>query len=100
MKTEEKFMKKKGVAIAIPSPGPSPSRSIDESEDEENLFSSAVLRFFTRNASSKYNFVKVKVWLGDNANHYYIFSKFLLSRMLTVTKVVSNAFSTFWLLLL
>lgn len=41
----------------------------------------------SRNASSKYDFVKVKVWLGENADHYYVLSRFLLSRMLTVTKV-------------
>ncbi|KAF8780317.1 hypothetical protein HU200_001416 [Digitaria exilis] len=40
----------------------------------------------SRNASSKYDFVKVKVWLGENADHYYVLSRFLLSRMLTVTK--------------
>ncbi|KAK9837746.1 hypothetical protein WJX74_004123 [Apatococcus lobatus] len=33
---------------------------------------------------SKYDFVKVKVWLGE---HYYILSRFLISRMLTVTKI-------------
>lgn len=32
--------------------------------------------------------LQVKVWLGDNADHYYVFSRFLLSRMLTVTKVI------------
>uniref|UniRef100_A0A453J9X8 Uncharacterized protein n=1 Tax=Aegilops tauschii subsp. strangulata TaxID=200361 RepID=A0A453J9X8_AEGTS len=26
----------------------------------------------------------VKVWLGENADHYYVLSRFLLSRMLTV----------------
>jgi hypothetical protein len=41
----------------------------------------------SRNASSKYDFVKVKVWLGENADHYYVLSRFLLCRMLTVTKV-------------
>ena len=30
---------------------------------------------------------QVKVWLGDNADHYYVLSRFLLCRMLTVTKV-------------
>lgn len=74
------------------------------------------VRFSSRNTSSKYDFVKVnssssssslsvsfprklesfenfllqkqvKVWLGDNADHYYVLSRFLLSRMLTVTKV-------------
>ncbi|XLR03946.1 hypothetical protein S83_070144, partial [Arachis hypogaea] len=29
----------------------------------------------------------VKVWLGDNADHYYVLSRFLLSRTLTVTKI-------------
>ena len=43
-----------------------------------------------RNASSKYDFVKVKVWLGDNADHYYVLSRFLLSRMLTVTKIPNH----------
>ena len=34
--------------------------------------------------SSKYDFVKVRVWLAD---HYYTFSRFLISRVLTVTQV-------------
>lgn len=34
-----------------------------------------------------FSFDQVKVWLGDNADHYYVLSRFLLSRMLTVTKV-------------
>ncbi|KFK27902.1 hypothetical protein AALP_AA8G444900 [Arabis alpina] len=42
-----------------------------------------------RNASSKYDFVKVKVWLGD-ADHYYVLSRFLVSRMLTVTKIPNH----------
>ena len=65
----------------------------------------------SHNASSKYDFVKVsisirnfflyslflcflflflKVWLGDNADHYYALSGFLLSIMLTVAKVSDN----------
>ncbi|KAL6893993.1 hypothetical protein ACP4OV_008091 [Aristida adscensionis] len=44
----------------------------------------------SRNASSKYDFVKVKVWLGENADHYYVLSRFLLSRMLTVTKIPNH----------
>ncbi|KAF8740625.1 hypothetical protein HU200_013786 [Digitaria exilis] len=51
--------------------------------------SSATQALPSRNASSKYDFVKVKVWLGENADHYYVLSRFLLSRMLTVTKVKS-----------
>lgn len=61
-------------------------------EEEEDAVSSnhSARRFSTRNASSKYDFVKVKVWLGDNADHYYVLSRFLLSRMLTVTKIPNH----------
>ena len=38
----------------------------------------------TQKTSSKYDFVKVRVWLAD---HYYTFSRFLFSRVLTVTQV-------------
>ena len=31
--------------------------------------------------------VQVKVWLGEGMNHYYVLSRFLISRMLTVTKI-------------
>ncbi|KAF0935825.1 hypothetical protein E2562_036309 [Oryza meyeriana var. granulata] len=44
----------------------------------------------SRNTSSKYDFVKVKVWLGENADHYYVLSRFLLCRMLTVTKIPNH----------
>jgi hypothetical protein len=33
---------------------------------------------------TKYDFIKVKVWLED---HYYIMSRFIVSRMLTLIKV-------------
>ncbi|PSR93330.1 Cyclin-F like [Actinidia chinensis var. chinensis] len=76
--------KEKGVVIAD-------HESCSEAEEEEREetstdFSIAAVKFCTRNASSKYDFVKVKVWLGDNADHYYVLSRFLLSRMLTVIK--------------
>ncbi|XP_024393744.1 P-loop NTPase domain-containing protein LPA1 homolog [Physcomitrium patens] len=45
----------------------------------------------TRGTASKYDFVKVKVWLGANADHYYILSRFLISRMLLVTKIPNHA---------
>ncbi|KAI5670226.1 hypothetical protein M9H77_10590 [Catharanthus roseus] len=84
--------KDKGVAIASPS-----MEGYTQDDDEEifmgNSNSSTRLpatRFSTRNASSKYDFVKVKVWLGDNADHYYVLSRFLLSRMLTVTKIPNH----------
>ncbi|KAK2975816.1 hypothetical protein RJ640_022833 [Escallonia rubra] len=61
------------------------------SEEEDGVIQPEfTLRFTTRNASSKYDFVKVKVWLGDNADHYYVLSRFLLSRMLTVTKIPNH----------
>lgn len=113
--------KDKGVAIQ------NPKEEEEDDDEEEDAFDrrfqnaqSPALPFSTRNASSKYDFVKVyssdhksssiffsfllccqnitlacsiirsiqvKVWLGDNADHYYVLSRFLLSRMLTVTKV-------------
>ena len=27
------------------------------------------------------------MWLGENADHYYVLSRFLVSRMLTVTRI-------------
>ncbi|KAJ6714670.1 P-LOOP CONTAINING NUCLEOSIDE TRIPHOSPHATE HYDROLASES SUPERFAMILY PROTEIN [Salix viminalis] len=69
-----------------------------EDDDEEDGFDysgnnkrfSSFPSFSSRNASSKYDFVKVRVWLGDNADHYYVLSRFLLSRMLTVTKIPNH----------
>ncbi|XP_047951785.1 uncharacterized protein LOC125197123 [Salvia hispanica] len=84
--------KDKGVAIQNPK-----EEEEDDDDEEEDGFDrrfqnaqSAALPFSTRNASSKYDFVKVKVWLGDNADHYYVLSRFLLSRMLTVTKIPNH----------
>lgn len=79
--------KEKGVALG----SSASSRSCDEFEyKEEEKLNIPAVRFSTRNASSKYDFVKVKVWLGDNADHYYVLSRFLLSRMLTVTKIPNH----------
>ncbi|TYH80469.1 hypothetical protein ES332_D03G134300v1 [Gossypium tomentosum] len=63
-----------------------------EDEDDDNItsFSFPSVKSSPRNASSKYDFVKVRVWLGDNADHYYVLSRFLLSRMLTVTKIPNH----------
>ncbi|KAL3834645.1 hypothetical protein ACJIZ3_009381 [Penstemon smallii] len=72
--------KDKGVLIESHS-------SRNEEEDEEHCVHRRFLS--TRNASSKYDFVKVKVWLGEN-DHYYVLSRFLLSRMLTVTKIPND----------
>lgn len=37
--------------------------------------------------ASKYDYVKVRVWLQDAA-HYYVLSRFLVSRALAVTQMV------------
>ena len=76
--------KDKGKEIGVSSP------ISGEDSDDKNLPSFPSVRFSSRNASSKYDFVKVKVWLGDNADHYYVLSRFLLSRMLTVTKIPNH----------
>ncbi|CAI9774978.1 unnamed protein product [Fraxinus pennsylvanica] len=67
-----------------------PSKNEEEEDDDYENQRAAAFPFSTRNASSKYDFVKVKVWLGDNADHYYVLSRFLLSRMLTVTKIPNH----------
>ncbi|CAM6098838.1 unnamed protein product [Calypogeia fissa] len=56
----------------------------------ENSVSSLSANRPPRQTSSKYDFVKVRVWLGDNSDHYYVLSRFLVSRMLTVTKIPSH----------
>ena len=38
--------------------------------------------------ASKYDFVKVRVWLSEE--HYYVLSRFLVSRMLTATLIKRN----------
>ncbi|XP_073122838.1 uncharacterized protein [Henckelia pumila] len=82
--------KDKGVVIADPSWENHRREEGGDSEHRKEKEPSEVLPFSTRNASSKYDFVKVKVWLGDNADHYYVLSRFLLSRMLTVTKIPNH----------
>lgn len=83
--------KDKGVIIASPSKTEEESvYNFEDGDKQQPDFPLPVVRFSTRNASSKYDFVKVKVWLGDNADHYYVLSRFLLSRMLTVTKIPNH----------
>ncbi|KAI4372679.1 hypothetical protein MLD38_010879 [Melastoma candidum] len=57
---------------------------------DSSPYAPPVCRLSSRHATSKYDFVKVKVWLGDNCDHYYVFSRFLLCRMLTVTKIPNH----------
>ncbi|KAI3517568.1 hypothetical protein L1887_16783 [Cichorium endivia] len=90
--------KDKSVLIASPS-GTSEAKSSfsnrvflpeEEESEKHQTTNDFPLPSATRNGSSKYDFVKVKVWLGDNADHYYVLSRFLLSRMLTVTKIPNH----------
>ncbi|KAK6926418.1 hypothetical protein RJ641_008137 [Dillenia turbinata] len=87
------IMKRKEVAIE--------NSNINSGEKEEQLYDDPAggdgdvaavpwRTFSSRNAFSKYDFVKVKVWPCDNADHYYVLSRFLLSRMLTVTKIPNH----------
>ncbi|CAL0329430.1 unnamed protein product [Lupinus luteus] len=78
--------KEKGVMISSSVNGEEESDDKQQQQQQQQQ----LIRFPSRNASSKYDFVKVKVWLGDNADHYYVLSRFLLSRMLTVTKIPNH----------
>ncbi|CAH1429844.1 unnamed protein product [Lactuca virosa] len=90
--------KDKSVLIASPSGTTEANSSFsnrvflpeDEESEKQQTTNDFPLPIATRNGSSKYDFVKVKVWLGDNADHYYVLSRFLLSRMLTVTKIPNH----------
>ncbi|XP_078148786.1 P-loop containing nucleoside triphosphate hydrolases superfamily protein isoform X2 [Carex rostrata] len=67
-----------------------PPRDPDEKRKKDDQPNVPPARYPSRSGSSKYDFVKVKVWLGENADHYYVLSRFLLSRMLTVTKIPNH----------
>lgn len=94
-----------------------PPHDPDEKRKKDDQPNVPPARYPSRSGSSKYDFVKVrsaelllscsfvimifsfdwfccaiqvKVWLGENADHYYVLSRFLLSRMLTVTKVTCS----------
>ncbi|PQQ04337.1 uncharacterized protein Pyn_31250 [Prunus yedoensis var. nudiflora] len=96
LQTDKETMKK-GKEVVVSSPNTNDDDdnlniSEEDLDDDNNHnrgsgVSFTSVRFSSRNTSSKYDFVKVKVWLGDNADHYYVLSRFLLSRMLTVTKI-------------
>ncbi|KAK7258222.1 hypothetical protein RIF29_32768 [Crotalaria pallida] len=79
-------MKKKGKGVMISEEEEEEEDAVDKQPQQPKQ----LIRFSSRNAASKYDFVKVKVWLGDNADHYYVLSRFLLSRMLTVTKIPNH----------
>lgn len=95
---------KKGKSVGVlggPSDGYEQDHYPDYDDDDDDELSvmrprrssttaRPVVRIPSHGGSSKYDFVKVKVWLGDNADHYYVLSRFLLSRMLTVTKIPNH----------
>eukprot|EP00698_Gefionella_okellyi_P012338 TRINITY_DN3318_c0_g1_i1.p1 TRINITY_DN3318_c0_g1~~TRINITY_DN3318_c0_g1_i1.p1 ORF type:complete len:396 (-),score=86.98 TRINITY_DN3318_c0_g1_i1:171-1358(-) len=72
-----------------PSPNPKKKHnraaSVDAGvEEEKRRLAAAKEGRHHKTLASKYDFVKVRVWLDE---HYYVLSRFLVSRMLTVTKV-------------
>ncbi|XP_038888800.1 uncharacterized protein LOC120078587 isoform X1 [Benincasa hispida] len=101
-------VKDEGSAVSVPMPNPEinttgtgtgtaddeaitdAGNSSQPNDNPKDWPAFPVARLPSRNTSSKYDFVKVKVWLGDNADHYYVLSRFLLSRMLTVTKIPNH----------
>lgn len=40
---------------------------------------------------SKYDYIKIKVWLGFDRIHYYILSRYILSRTLTFAKIPQDS---------
>ena len=78
-----------GSGIGSGSGGASVSVNVDEfsgSRGNSNLSPFSGKR--STKSGSKYDYVKVRVWLGDKGNqHYYVLSRFLLARMLTASKV-------------
>ncbi|XP_022771842.1 uncharacterized protein LOC111314595 isoform X2 [Durio zibethinus] len=84
------MMMNKGKGIAVRTRANHNYSGEDEDGNKITTPSLPSTKSSPRNASSKYDFVKVKVWLGDNADHYYVLSRFLLSRMLTVTKIPNH----------
>ncbi|XP_010523142.1 PREDICTED: uncharacterized protein LOC104801525 [Tarenaya hassleriana] len=87
---EEKAMTREEAASSRRTRSPNGSSNGENEGREINIRSFSSVPSSPRNASSKYDFVKVKVWLGDNADHYYVLSRFLMSRMLTVTKIPNH----------
>ncbi|KAJ9526783.1 hypothetical protein QJQ45_017477 [Haematococcus lacustris] len=47
----------------------------------------SVPRGSKRSSASKYDMIKVNVWLGEQLEHHYILSRFLICRILTVTRI-------------
>ena len=43
--------------------------------------------------TSKYDYIKIKVWLGDHHKHYYILSRYLICRILTFIRVPQDKVS-------
>ncbi|GJN30003.1 hypothetical protein PR202_gb18276 [Eleusine coracana subsp. coracana] len=65
MMMQQQQQEKEDQTEAAADPDPSPS------DASGGAASSATASLPSRNATSKYDFVKVKVWLGENADHYY-----------------------------
>eukprot|EP00775_Hariotina_reticulata_P011609 gene11609-11753_t len=76
-----------GVGQVVRDVGDDVSQTLLQRLDELRNELKAEVRDLKRTGTSKYDFFKVKVWLGENMDHYYVLSRFLICRMLTVTKI-------------
>lgn len=45
----------------------------------------------SKSLQSKYDYIKIKVWLGTDKTHYYILSRYILSRTLTCAKIPQDS---------
>ena len=69
---------------------------VNRSGSESSILKLAAERLRDRKPpSSKYDYIKIKVWLGEGLDHYFILSRFLIARVLTVTKVPQDKVSFF-----
>ncbi|XP_020975001.1 uncharacterized protein LOC110270317 [Arachis ipaensis] len=90
MESEQDLIVTVAVAVAVPFLPPLPPPPLQpfifqrrRKRQKENLLLQKQILF-------PQCFFQVTVRLGDNADHYYVLSRFLLSRMLTVTKIPNH----------
>ena len=82
-------MASSGGAAAAPGTAAANGAATDAEASQRQLLELAAQRLLAGDArkatpSSNYDYVKVKIRLGSQLEHYYILSRFLLSRVLTV----------------
>lgn len=50
----------------------------------------------SKSVQSKYDYIKIKIWLGADKVHYYILSRYILSRTLTCAKIPQDSVRTMY----